>query len=229
MTTDILDFQAKTLEIMKENDVDNENNQQNLKKIDKNSDNFSDLKFEMQKIRILELSNAIDLWEKENLLNSANGFYSLNGKAAIDKGEKYLRALNDFIDKEIQKIGFESDFERKIAENVKNKKIATISKGIFAHSANEMQEWFFETLDIAQKTAIEKGIAYRNDDEGLNISFQNGLFAVNKKAEILNYDKNETKLAISNFKNSFHCAILEAMADENNVRIFVYFKMFKMN
>ena len=52
--------------------------------------------FENDKIKILEISNMIDKWEKE-LLFSANGFFSLKGKDVENKTEEFLTELEKFI------------------------------------------------------------------------------------------------------------------------------------
>ena len=54
----------------------------------------------LDKVKILELCNLIDEWEKE-LLFSDGGFFSLKGKEVKDKSDEFIKELEKFINSKI--------------------------------------------------------------------------------------------------------------------------------
>ena len=57
------------------------------------------------KIKILELMNIIDEWEKE-VLFANNGFFSLKGKKDENKTKEFVKELDDFISSKIYQVSF---------------------------------------------------------------------------------------------------------------------------
>ena len=64
---------------------------------------FSDNSVNTNEIKILELSNIIDAWEKE-VLFSNKGFFSLKGKDVENKSKEFAQELEKFINAQASKI-----------------------------------------------------------------------------------------------------------------------------
>ena len=79
----------------------------------------------IDKIKILEISNFIDEWEKE-LLFSENGFYSLAGKKVENKTKEFIEELEQIVSAKIFNETFSSKTSREIIYEIKNKKINVI-------------------------------------------------------------------------------------------------------
>lgn len=183
------------------------------------------LKADTNEAKILELSNSIDFWEREYLLNPNGGYYSLHGEIAISKSSDYLSELDKFANDALQKIAIENDAVLlEFAKNVKNKKVDTISKGISIHKYNETISWIKNTFNEAQNNSISKGVAYRNDLKAVEIALNNGKTVTKQKANFLKINQEEL---LNEFLSHFHTEILFAYLKEENILARSYFNKYK--
>ena len=76
----------------------------------------------LDKVKILELCNLIDEWEKE-LLFSDGGFFSLKGKEVKDKSDEFIKELEKFINSKISVMSFYFDESKEAVQKIKQIKI----------------------------------------------------------------------------------------------------------
>ena len=107
-----------------------------------NSENIIDVENEkyLDKIKILELCNVIDEWEKE-LLFSDGGFFSLKGKDVKDKSDEFIKELEKFINSKISAMVFYLPESKNAVQKIKQIKIENIKNQMIKYESQELYEW----------------------------------------------------------------------------------------
>ena len=113
----------------------------------------------IEKLKILELSNIIDKWEKE-VLFSDNGFYSLKGKEAEERHNEFIEELNKFINFKINEMSF-SGTSKDTAVEIKNKKLSSIINKMKIYEQQELKNWEDNICQEAVSYSINRAKQFR--------------------------------------------------------------------
>lgn len=186
--------------------------------------NFTDSYID--KIKILELSNIIDEWEKE-LLFSDNGFYSIKGKEIENKTKEFVLELNNFISEKITQMKFKDSFSIAIATKIKKDKVNAIKRQMQIYEQQELSNWQLETYEKSITSSISRAVLYKADNEVISSSFKNGLSVLNLMAEkekwnskIFNYRKEQ-------YKSEFYYSIIKSFIEDKDAKAYGYFEKYK--
>ena len=182
---------------------------------------------QIKRTKALELSNKIDQWEKDNLLDPENGYYSKLGKDAMGKSGEYLENLNKYISDEATKEGLTWGYGKQMAELVKARKIDTIYRSVTSHELKQTQNWGLTTLDEAENYAITKGITNRNSPDVINTALANGKVTIAQKADLLNWDEDTTRINVTKFTSDFHSGVLNAYLQDGSLKASEYYEQHK--
>ena len=136
-------------------------------------------------VKILELSNTIDEWERE-ILFSENGFYTLTGKNVENKTKEFISNLETLINSKITKIVFTDINSRTQAVLLKNTKINAIKEQMELYEKKQLKEWELEVYESAISSAKERAVLYRYNSEIVSSSY-------NQAAKIIEIMANEEK------------------------------------
>ena len=112
---------------------------------------------DMDKVKILELSNFIDEWEKE-LLFSETGFFSLKGRSVENKTKEFIEELDQLISTKIYEINFSKQESKNIIIEIKKRKLDAIKSQMIAYEKNEMKNWEFEVYENSIKSCIQRAV-----------------------------------------------------------------------
>ena len=151
---------------------------------------------DVDKIKILELSNFIDEWEKE-LLFSEKGFFSLKGNLVENKTKEFLEELEQLINTKIYEINFSNQESKNIISEIKKKKLEAIKAQMLMYEKNEMKKWEFEVYEKGIKSCIQRAVLYKNNSEIIDSSFKNGISIIKTMADKEKWD-NKTLTARKN-------------------------------
>lgn len=180
----------------------------------------------IDKIKIIELSTAIDKWEQE-VLFCENGFYSLKGRDAQKKKKAYLAELDRFIAGKIAQMAFSFDFSREAAHKIKQQKIDAVKFQLEEYSQAQLQEWENQTYEDALSTTIKRAVLYKNNPEIIKVSFKNGFNIISIIA-----DKEDWSEKLRNYKNKqfvsdFWLAIINEFIKDKDINAYHYFENYK--
>ncbi len=188
---------------------------------------------QVKKTRALELSNKIDQWEKEKLLDPENGYYSRLGKDAMrdENGQGgAVNVLNDIeskINEEITKSGLTWGYGKQMAELVKTRKMDTLYRGATAHELKQVQSWGLNTLQEAENNAIQRGIIHRESPEIIDTAFANGKVTLLQKAQLLHWDEDTTRINLAKYNSDFYSGILHAYLQDGNLKATEFYEEHK--
>lgn len=178
------------------------------------------------KIKILELSNSIDEWEKE-LLFSPNGFYSLKGKEVENKSEEFCKELEKFITSGISKTRFNDDTSRIIMQEIKSKKMSAIQEQMQLYEYSQMKNWQREVFENAIKLCIQRAVLYKNNSEIVMTCHKSGLSVLEMMSETENWSSKTKTAKNANFESDFYYELINAFISEKDVRASIYFEKYK--
>ena len=111
----------------------------------------------IEKIKVIELSAAIDKWEQEVLFGE-KGFYSLKGREPEEKKKEYINELKRFIAREIAKMKFSEPFAREAAHKIKQEKLSAVKFRLEAYAQERLREWEISTYEEALSATIKKAV-----------------------------------------------------------------------
>ena len=164
---------------------------------------------DIDKIKIIELSNAIDKWEQEILFDD-NGFFSLSGKDAENKSGEFLGELNRFVNLKISQIRFKNTSSRDIAIDIKNKKIKAIQKQMDEYEFRQLKNWELQVFEEAVNSCIQRAVSYKTSVEIVRSSYQNAIAVLDfmsKKEEWSSKTKSSRK---KQFESEFYSSIINS-------------------
>lgn len=184
------------------------------------TDNYFD------KIKILELSNIIDEWEKE-ILFSENGFYSLKGKEIENKTDEFALELNNFISEKISEIKFEDSSSKIIANKIKEDKVNAIKVQMQLYEQQELSSWQIETYENAITSSISRAVLYKSNDNVISSSFQNGLSVLKLMSEKENWNSKIFNYREEQYKSEFYYSIIKSFIEDKDANAYRLFEKYK--
>lgn len=168
------------------------------------------------KIKILELCNLMDNWEKE-LLFSENGFFSLKGKSAEGKTKEFIRELNEFINREISKIKFSRKISYEKISRIKEQKILSIKRQMEEYELKQLSDWEISVYEESLNSAIERAVLYKNKSSVVNSSYKNALEILKFMAYKENWDSKTLKSKKTAFESEFYISIINSFIKDRDI------------
>lgn len=178
------------------------------------------------KVKMLELSNSIDEWEKE-LLFSQNGFYSLKGKEAENKTAEFCKELEKFITSAISKTKFNDEASRVLMQDIKSKKIVAIQEQMLMYENLQMQNWQREVFENAIKLSIQRAVLYKNNSEIVMSCHKSGFTVLEMMSEKEDWSAKINEVKKANFESDFYYELVNAFLQEKDVNASIYFEKYK--
>lgn len=178
------------------------------------------------KIKIIELSNLIDKWEKE-LLFSDTGFYSLKGKEVENKSKEFIEELEKFIDSKISQTVFSFSESKEAANEIKNLKIGNIKKQMLNYESKELFNWEIDVYNQALDCSIQKALMYKNNSEVVANSFKNGIAVLNLMAEREQWNNKIKTSRNKQYKSDFYYALIKSFSDDKDIRFSLLYEKYK--
>lgn len=180
----------------------------------------------LDKIKILELCNLIDGWEKE-VLFSKNGFFSIKGKDVKNKSKEFISELDRFISSKISSMNFEKEFSKQIVQEIKQKKIQTIKVEMQKYEQNQIKEWQFNVFENALSFAISRAVLYKSNEEIIISSYNNAQNVIKLISQQEKWDKKTYKSKKEAFDSKFYFYLISAFIQDKNSIAVHYFDKYK--
>lgn len=180
----------------------------------------------IDKIKILELSNIIDEWEKE-ILFADNGFYSTKGKEIENKIDEFILELRNFISEKILEIKFKNSSSIAIANKIKEDKINAIKLQMQLYEQQELNNWQVETYENAISSSISRAVLYKFNDNVVSTSFKNGLSVLKLMSEKEEWNSKIFNFRENQYKSEFYYSIIKAFIEEKDATAYRYFEKYK--
>lgn len=213
-------------ELTGKNDVEMKFSLKKIPLTEKKNDVFQneDKKY-LDKVRLLELSNFIDEWEKE-LLFSENGFFSLKGKQVENKASEYILELEKFINSKLSKINFFIENSKRAALEIKRIKIENIKKQLDQYEQKELYEWEISVYNDSIQSAHNKAVLYKDNPEIVIKSINNGISVISIMAEREHWKKNILERKKEKFIANCCFDIIKSFLDERNINFPAYYNTY---
>ena len=180
----------------------------------------------IDKIKIIELSSAIDKWEQYVLFGD-KGFYSLKGREVENKVQEFTAELKRFIDYEINKIHFANPESIEIIKNIKQQKILDIKTQMELYSQEQLSEWEISVYENALNISISRAVLYKNNPVIIQLSFQNGLKILETIANKEQWNSKLFKYKKDEFVSNFHVSLINEFIKEKDIAAYQYFEQHK--
>lgn len=191
---------------------------------DEQVENFE--KIDLEKIKILELCNIIDEWEKE-ILFSEDGFYSIKGKEVKEKLKNFEIELDKFIAVKISEMKFKDEQTKEIALKIKSDKVLAIKKEMKIYEQQQLKNWEMEVYENSLISSITKAVLYKSNSSIVNSSLKNGLSVLTVMSEKENWSKQTLKLKIDEFKSKFYSSLINSFIEDKDINAYSYFNKYK--
>lgn len=191
---------------------------------DEQVENFEKIDFD--KIKILELCNIIDEWEKE-ILFSDDGFYSIKGKEVKGKLKKFETELDKFIAVKISEMKFEDEQTKEIALKIKSDKVLAIKKEMKIYEQQQLKNWEIEVYENSLHSSITKAVLYKSNSSIVNSSLKNGLSILKVMSEKENWNNQILKLKIAEYKSKFYSSLINSFIQDKDIMAYSYFNKYK--
>ena len=180
----------------------------------------------LDKVKILELSNAIDKWEKE-ILFADNGFYKLKGLEVKEKLPEFYQELDEFISLRISQISF-SDFNMKnIALEIKENKLSAVKFQMKLYEQEQLKAWQNQVFEDALSCAIERAVNYKDNDSIIESSLNNAMHVITAMAENESWNPQIKENKITSFKAQFYSSLIYAFIRDKNIKASIFFDKYK--
>lgn len=181
---------------------------------------------DIDKVKILELSNFIDEWEKE-LLFSETGFFSLKGRSVENKTKEFIEELDQLISTKIYEINFSKQESKNIIIEIKKRKLDAIKSQMLAYEKNEMKNWEFEVYENSIKSCIQRAVLYKNNPEIIDSSFKNGISIIETMAEKEKWNDKTLTVRRNIFEADFFFEIINSFILDRDAKASFYFEKYK--
>ncbi|MBQ4122585.1 hypothetical protein IJD44_02520 [bacterium] len=194
-------------------------NKQNEGSFDVENNKFAD------KVKLLELSNYIDEWERE-ILFSKNGFFSLKGKYVENKSKEYIAELERFINAKTSNIVFCLENSKKAAKELKRIKIENIKSQLLKHEQKELYDWEIDVYNKALQAAQDKAILYKYDFDIVFKSVKNGIKILSLISEREKWTDKIFKIKQKKFVSSCCFEIIQSFIKEKDIDFLRHFNTY---
>ncbi|MCD7780466.1 MAG: hypothetical protein LUH05_07325 [Candidatus Gastranaerophilales bacterium] len=180
----------------------------------------------IDKIKIIELSNFIDKWEQE-VLFSDNGFFSIKGKEIKNKSKDFINELEDFINTKISEISFSSPFFKNMALQIKKDKISSIEREMLSYEQQQLKEWETQVYEDAISSSISRAILYKSNPNIVSSSFKNGLSVIKVMSEKEEWNRKTYNQKVEAYKSQFFSSLINSFVQDKDIKAFIYFNKHK--
>ncbi len=178
------------------------------------------------KVKILELSNTIDEWERE-ILFSENGFYSLKGKETENKTKEFINDLENIINLRISKIVFADINSRQKAILIKNEKINLVKIQMELYEKSQLREWEYEVYENAIKAAKQRAVLYRTNSKVIAQAYNTAIDIL----EIMRDKEGWNNIIFSNkvkaFEADFYLSLINEFIKDKDINASVFYEKYK--
>ena len=185
-----------------------------------------DLDFSLDKVKILDFSNSIDNWEQE-LLFSENGFYSLKGKEVENKTKEFYKELKSFVSSKLSELKLKDTKTLDIVSDIKDKKLSAILEQMQNYEKLQLQEWETQVFEQGLKTAIKRAVAYKDNEQIVFSSLNNGISILKAMAEKETWEEKVLNSKISSFQSEFFINLINAYIENKDLKAIVLFDKYK--
>ena len=180
----------------------------------------------LDNVRILELSNIIDEWERE-ILFSDNGFYTLKGKSVENKTKEFINDLERLINSKISKIIFKDINSRQQAVLLKNIKINNIKEKMELYEQTQLKEWEFEVYENSINSAKERALLYKYKPEIISSSYKKAINIIKIMSDKEKWDNKTFESRIKTFESDFYLSLIKSFMEDKNINASIFYEKYK--
>lgn len=177
-------------------------------------------------VKILELSNIIDEWEKE-ILFSDNGFYTLKGKNVENKTKEFIKNLDNLINSKISKMVFKDVNSRQEAMIIKTAKINAIKTQMEMYEKKQIKEWELEVYENSLNSVKTRAVLYRYNPEIVSESYKKGINLIKTMSDFEKWNKKILENKICSFESDFYFSIIKEFIKDKNINASIYYERYK--
>lgn len=178
------------------------------------------------KIKILELINAIDEWEK-TVLFAQNGFFFLKGKNVENKTKEFLKELDDFISFQISQYHFVDSTSKLLVSEIKKNKLKSIEEQMINYEKSQLKSWEIEVYENSIKSCTQRAVLYKNVQDIVSVSFNQALEILDLMSKREKWSKKTYEAKKEIFESDFYFELINAFILDKDVKAAVYFKQYK--
>ncbi len=199
-----------------------------LRKIDVKQTEVIDenITFDSDKVKILEFSNLIDKWEKE-LLFSENGFFSIKGKEIEGKTKEFYSELKKFINMKISEMKLKTSKSVDIVSDIKDKKLKVVLDQMEKYEKEQLSKWETQVYEEGLKSAINRAVLYKDNEQIIFSSLNNGLSILRTLAQKENWDSKIFKSKVDLFEADFFLSLINSYVFDKDLKAIVLFEKYK--
>ena len=177
-------------------------------------------------VKILELSNNIDLWEKE-ILFSDKGFFSLKGKETENKTKEFICELENFINSQINSIQLQNIISQEKLLEIKKNKINAVKSRMEIYEKSQLEEWERQVYDKSLNLALDRAVLYKNNPEVISSSYNNALIILSLMARKEQWDAKTILAKKEEFESDFYFSLINAFMADKDINASIYFNEYK--
>ena len=177
------------------------------------------------KIKILELMNIIDEWEKE-VLFADNGFFTLKGKKVENKTKEFVKELDDFISSKIYQVTFVEPESRQLVLELKKKKLQDIQSQLQSYEKLQMKEWETAVYENNIKYCIQRAVLYKNTSQVVASSYNNALEVLKLMSGREKWSKKTFLAKKELFESDFYFELINSFIMDKDVKASFYFEKY---
>lgn len=178
------------------------------------------------KIKILELTNAIDEWEK-SVLFSETGFFSLKGKNVENKTKEFIKELDDFISFQISQCHFADEYSKLLVAEMKKKKLQSIEEQMINYEKSQLKAWEIEVYENSIKSCIQRAVLYKNVKEIVSQSFNQALEIIKLMSDKEKWSQKTCEAKREIFESDFYFELVNAFVLDKDINAVVFFNQYK--
>ncbi len=178
------------------------------------------------KIKILELINVIDEWEK-TVLFAQNGFFSIKGKQIENKTKEFLKELDDFISFQISQYHFVDSASKLLVSEMKKNKLKSIEEQMINYEKSQLKAWEIEVYENSIKSCIQRAVLYKNVQNIVSLSFNQALEILDLMSKREKWSKKTYEAKKEIFESDFYFELINAFILDKDVKAAAYFKRHK--
>lgn len=178
------------------------------------------------KIKILELCNTIDEWEKE-LLFGDKGFFSLKGKDVENKTKEFSVELKNFINSKISQISFSNISSLEMVREIKERKLNAIKQQMQLYEAQQMNLWEIEVYENSIKSCTQRAVLYKDNPAIIASCYKNGLSVLQVMAKKEEWNSKTLAKKKEDFESEFYYELISSFIKDKNVKAALFFEKYK--
>ncbi len=178
------------------------------------------------KIKILELTNAIDEWEK-SVLFSETGFFSLKGKNVEHKTKEFIKELDDFISFQISQCHFVESSSKLLVAEMKKNKLQSIEEQMINYEKSQLKAWEIEVYENSINSCIQRAVLYKNVKEIVSQSFNQALGIIKLMSDKEKWSQKTCEAKKEFFESNFYFELVNAFILDKDISAVVFFNQYK--